>query len=91
LLAIFGVLLNQYPFGQKPFTLLLLGIVIYFLYNNLLGISRTMLERDHISPWIGLWWVHILLIMIIAIMYQYHAIIRRIKSNNKIHVLPAEK
>ena len=91
LLAIFGVLLNQYPFGQKPFTLLLLGILIYFFYNNLLGISRTMLERDHISPWVGLWWVHILIIMIITIIYQYHTIIRRFKNNNKIHFLPAEK
>lgn len=91
LLAIFGVLLNQYPFGQKPFTLLLLGILIYFLYNNLLGISRTMLERDHISPWIGLWWVHVLIVMIITIIYQYHMIVRRIKGTNKIHVLPAEK
>jgi lipopolysaccharide export system permease protein len=91
LLAILGVLLNQYPFGQKPFTLLLFGILIYFIYNNLLSISRTMLERDQISSWIGLWWVHIVLIAVISVIYQYHVIIRRLKSNHDIQVLPAEK
>ena len=83
LLAVFGVLLNQYPFGQKPFTLLLSGILIYFIYNNLLSISRALLERNNLSSWIGLWWVHILLIAVIAVIYHYSWLMRRIRQHRQ--------
>ena len=90
LLALLGVLLNQYPFGQKPFALLLLGILIYFIYNNLLGISRTLLERGNVSPWLGLWWVHALLILSIAIIYHFPELIQRLRRDSELQVLPAD-
>ncbi len=91
LLAILGVLLNQYPFGQKPFTLLLFGILIYFIYNNLLGVSRTLLEREHVPAYLGLWWVHALMILTVLIIYNYQTIIQRYRRNTGIQILPAEK
>lgn len=89
LLAILGVLLNQYPFGQKPFTLLLFGILIYFIYNNLLSISKNLMEKEHISSLPGLWWVHVLLIIIIAIIYKYPDIVHY-RNNRKTQIIPAE-
>ncbi len=71
LLGLLAVLLNQYPFGQKTFSLILLGILAYFIYNNLLGISKNLVERDQLTPYIGLWWVHVLLIMILVMIYHY--------------------
>lgn len=91
LLAILGVLLNQYPFGQKPFTLLLSGILIYFIYNNLLGVSRTLLEKEHVPSYLGLWWVHVLLILSILIIYNYQTIVQRQRRNTDVQILPAEK
>ena len=90
LLAILGVLLNQYPFGQKPFTLLLFGILIYFIYNNLLGVSKTLLEREHVPFFLGLWWVHALLILAILVIYNYQTIIQRQRRNTGVQILLAE-
>ena len=91
LLAILGVLLNQYPFGQKPFTLLLVGILIYFIYNNLLSISRTLLEKEHVPSYLGVWWVHTLLILAVLIIYNYQTIIQRNKRGTIVQILTAEK
>ena len=91
LLAILAVLLNQYPFGQKPFTLLLFGILIYFIYNNLLSVSMTLLEKEHVPGYLGLWWVHALLILAIYIIYNYQTINQRRKQNIEVQILPAEK
>ena len=89
LLALVGVLLNQYPFGQKPFTLMLLGILIYFIYHNLLGISRTLLEKDRISPYFGLWWVHVLLLLVIVVIYYLPQIMQWRRGGNESQFLPA--
>lgn len=91
LLAILAVLLNQYPFGQKPFTLLLFGILIYFIYNNLLGVSRTLLEREHVPGYLGIWWVHVLLGAAILVIYNYQSIIQRYRRTADIQILPAER
>ena len=44
-------------------------ILIYFVYSNLLGISKTLLKRDAIDPILGLWWVHLLVILMIMALY----------------------
>lgn len=89
LLSVLGVFLNQYPFGQKPFALLLLGILIYFIYTNLLGISGTLVEREYLPTYIGLWWVHVAMIIVILIInrvitYQHK------RNTATIQILPAE-
>jgi len=89
LLAMLGVLLNQYPFGQKPFTLMLFGILIYFIYHNLLGISRTLLEKGRIAPYIGLWWVHVLLLLVIVAIYYLPRIMQWKRGDNESQFLPA--
>lgn len=90
LLGILGVFLNQYPFGQKPFTLMLLGILIYLIYSNLLGISGTLTERGHLPAYIGLWWVHAAMIIVI---FAMNSIItsRHKHHDENIQILPAEK
>lgn len=90
LLSVLGVLLNQYPFGQKPFTLLLFGIMIYFIYSNLLGISRTLMEREILPAYIGLWWVHLLVSMIILLIYHFTSIRHFLRKQGEVEVLTAE-
>jgi len=89
LLALLGVLLNQYPFGQKPFTLMLLGILVYFVYHNLLGISRSLMEKDLVPSYLGLWWVHVLLLIVIAVIYYFPVLVTRRRDGGDTQYLPA--
>lgn len=91
LLALLAVMLNQYSLGQKPYLLLFISILAYFVYSNLLGISKTLLKRDEISSYIGLWWVHLLLILVIIFLYYSPVLIQVHKGSRKLQVLPANK
>ncbi len=42
---------------------LLLGILTYAVYANALVMSRSLIEREVLSPSIGLWWVHLLIVL----------------------------
>lgn len=42
---------------------LLLGVTIYIIYANLLGIGRVWIEHDDVPHWFGLWWVHIAIML----------------------------
>ena len=91
LLSLLAVMLNQYSLGQKPYLLLFISILAYFVYSNLLGISKTLLKRDEISSLIGLWWVHLLLILVIIFLYYSPALMQISKGNRKLQVLPANR
>jgi lipopolysaccharide export system permease protein len=47
---------------QGRFGKLALGILIYVVYANLLTLAKTWLERDEVPGWVGLWWVHALMV-----------------------------
>ena len=91
LLALLAVLFSQFSLGQKPYVLIFISILAYFLYSNLLSISKTLLKRDEISPYLGLWWVHLILILIMLLLYYFPVLMQRVKRDNKIQVLSAEK
>lgn len=38
------------------------AIIVYFVYSNLLSAAKVWVEKGQLSPTIGVWWVHILLI-----------------------------
>ncbi len=84
-----GVLLNNFARGDRQYLLLFIGILIYFMYSNLLGISKTLLKRDVISPWLGLWWVHVLVIAMVLLMYYMPGLRRKFRSDRQQQVLPA--
>ena len=37
---------------------ILIAILIYVVYSNLLAIGRTFIEREQTPEWLGLWWLH---------------------------------
>ncbi|MFQ5659944.1 MAG: LPS export ABC transporter permease LptF [Gammaproteobacteria bacterium] len=67
LLPLLAVVLNRFSFGENRHVSLMIGILIYFIYSNMLGISKNLLKRGELEPFIGLWWVHILLIIAIVV------------------------
>jgi len=91
LLSLLAVLLSQLPIGEKRYALIFISMLIYFIYSNLLGVSKSLLKHDEIPSIIGLWWVHVLLIIAMLVLYFLPQIRRRLKRNNGIQVLQASQ
>lgn len=51
---------------QGRFTKLVMGIAIYFLYGNAVGVMQTFVERGEVSTIIGIWPVHVLMTLIVV-------------------------
>ena len=49
---------------QGRYTRLLPAIFLYLAYITLLSTTRSAVEDDKLTPWIGLWWVHLLFLSI---------------------------
>jgi lipopolysaccharide export system permease protein len=56
-----------------------IGILIYLVYTNLLTAGRLWLERGEIPPWLGLWWVHMLVIglAVVLLLREQGLLVRR--------------
>ena len=91
LLSLLAVLLSQSPLGEKRYALIFISMLVYFIYSNLLGVSKSLLKRDEIPSFIGLWWVHALLITAILVLYYLPQIRRRLKQSNDLQVLQASE
>ena len=70
LLPLLAVIITRYSFGTNRYLALLVAILVYFIYSNLLSISRTLVIRELLPAWIGLWWAHIGLAMLILVLYR---------------------
>jgi len=71
ILSILGVLLGKSsPRGGKGINLLI-GIVVFLLYNNGLLVAKSSIENGELNPIIGLWSVHLLVIVFLIIFYQF--------------------
>lgn len=73
LLVVLAVPLGRLQPRQGRYGKLLAAILVYVLYSNLLGISQVWVERGQLPVWIGLWWVHALVVALIAalVVQQY--------------------
>ena len=47
------------------------AVVIYFVYNNALGIAQKLVERGELNPWIGVWPVHLAIVLTTALMFMW--------------------
>ena len=71
LLPLLAVALNGLSFRETRYVPLFIAIMVYFIYSNLLGISKTLIKRNDLSALIGMWWVHLLMIAVIVIIFKY--------------------
>jgi lipopolysaccharide export system permease protein len=51
---------------QGKYTKLAMGIAVYFLYGNAVGVMQTFVERGQVSTFIGIWPVHLVMASIVA-------------------------
>jgi lipopolysaccharide export system permease protein len=79
LLTMLGVAMNRFGGAEHRYTQIFVGVLVYFVYSNLLGISRTLLKRDEIPPVLGLWWVHLALFAAILLLVWHEAIRRALR------------
>lgn len=62
LLALFALPLSYTSPRKGRFAKLGIGVLIYIIYTNLLGLGRAWVERAIVPDWLGLWWVHVLML-----------------------------
>ena len=70
MLSVFGVFLGKTsPRGGKGVNLLI-GVIVFMLYNNGLLLAKNAIEQNQIDPIIGLWGVHFLVLLLFLLLYQ---------------------
>ena len=62
-LAILAVPLSRTTPRQGRYGKLVLAIILYLVFSNLLNVSRASLFKGEISAYVGLWWVHGLIVL----------------------------
>ncbi len=67
LLGLLAVPLSKTSPRKGRFGGLFLGIMIYVVYNNLLTVARSSLGKGEIPASLGMWWVHGLLLVMLAL------------------------
>lgn len=61
-LTLLAVPLSRLRPRQGRYARVGLAILIYFLYSNLLSAAKVWVARDALPQFLGLWWVHLLLL-----------------------------
>ncbi len=69
LLALLSVPLAKTEARSGRYSKVGMGIVVYILYFNLLGVAQAWLESGALPPWIGLWWVHLVVALVALRLY----------------------
>ena len=70
ILSALGVLLGKASPRSGRSIGLLIGVVIFMLYNNGLLIAKNSIERGELDPIIGLWSIHLLVLLLTFVFYQ---------------------
>ena len=56
-----------------------LAVLIYFLYSNFASAGRVWIERGVVPEWLGLWWVHVALVAIGALVVAAPQVAARLR------------
>ena len=71
ILSVFGVFLGKTsPRGGKGINLLI-GVIVFMLYNNALLVAKSAIELSQMEPIIGLWVVHLVVLTLLIFLYQF--------------------
>ena len=66
LLAVLAVLLSRTSPRQGRFAKLFIAVLVFITYYNTLGVAQSWVARGEVPTQIGVWWVHICLLMVMA-------------------------
>ncbi len=71
ILSIIGVLLGKTSPRTGKGLNILIGLGIFMLYNNGLLVTKNSIESGQLNPLVGLWSIHLLLVLFVIIFYQF--------------------
>jgi len=71
LLSVFGVFLGKSSPRTGKGINLIIGIVSFMLYNNGLLVAKNSIESGQLNPVIGMWSIHLILILFLVLFYQF--------------------
>ncbi len=53
------------------FAKLVVGIVVYIVYSNLVNLSIGLIESNKLPVWIGVWWAHLLMLLFTVSLFAW--------------------
>jgi lipopolysaccharide export system permease protein len=73
LLVLLAIPLSYTAPRKGQFAKMALAVLVYVFYVNLLGLARTWMGDGKMPAWMGLWWVHLLLLLfaVMLLVRQY--------------------
>ncbi len=81
LLALLAIPLSRSQPRSGRFGRIFVAILVYVLYNNLLGIAKSWVSQRQVPPEIGIWWVHgLVLLVALALMIGRTGVLRWIRA-----------
>jgi lipopolysaccharide export system permease protein len=72
LLAVLAVLLSRTSPRQGRFAKLFIAILIFVTYYNSLGVAMSWVQRGLVPAVVGLWWVHVALLLLVVVLAVRH-------------------
>ncbi len=80
LLALLAVPLSQVKPRRGRFVMILPAVLVYIIYINLLFIARRWVEQGVVPVYVGMWWVHLLMLLLIVIVAILRSGVRQTSS-----------
>jgi lipopolysaccharide export system permease protein len=81
-LAILAVPLSRSQPREGRYGRLAIGLLVFIIYFNLLSAGKTWLEQDTVPVWVGLWWVHgLMLVFAVVLLGLQNGMHRRLFSS----------
>ena len=71
LLSVLGVFLGKSSPRTGKGINLIIGVVVFMLYNNGLLVAKNSIESGQLSPIIGMWSIHLFVLLFLIIFYQF--------------------
>jgi lipopolysaccharide export system permease protein len=68
-LALLAIPLSELEPRQGRYARIGIVILVFFIYTNLLSAARTWLEKGAVAPSVGLWWPHVLMLCVAAVLW----------------------
>ena len=78
ILSVIGVFLGKASPRSGKGINILIGVVVFMIYYNSLLVAKSAIELEQIDPIIGLWVVHLLVILLLILLYK----LRQVKIPN---------
>lgn len=62
-LSLLAVPLSRSQPRQGRYAKLVVALLVYLIYSNLLTVAKSLVERQEVDPLMGFWWVHALMVI----------------------------